>query len=131
MVLKDNTNETKPVTETTKSETETTEQNNSEKTNENETNKTNDKDGEGTLLRVKTLLRKINQTIKENDEDTELEWTYKETKHLFELCQAFELKWPIIHDRFPNPNRTAEDLKEQFYRICIKILENQENKTKH
>lgn len=46
----------------------------------------------------------------------------------FELCQAFELKWPIIHDRFPNPNRTAEDLKEQFYRICIKILENQENK---
>ena len=55
----------------------------------------------------------------------------KETKHLFELCQAFELKWPIIHDRFPNPNRTAEDLKEQFYRICIKILENQENKTKH
>ena len=85
----------------------------------------------GTLLRVKTLLRKINQTIKRNDEDTELEWTYKETKHLFELCQAFELKWPIIHDRFPNPNRTAEDLKEQFYRICIKILENQENKTKH
>ena len=64
MVLKDITNETKPVTETTKSETETTEQNNSEKTNENETNKTNDKDGEGTLLRVKTLLRKINQTIK-------------------------------------------------------------------
>lgn len=53
MVLKDNTNETKPVTETTKSETETTEQNNSEKTNENETNKTNDKDGEGNLTKSK------------------------------------------------------------------------------
>lgn len=129
VVLKDNTNETKPVTETTKSETETTEQNNSEKTNENETNKTNDKGGEGNLTKSKdSATEDQSNNKKENDEDTELEWTYKETKHLFELCQAFELKWPIIHDRFPNPNRTAEDLKEQFYRICIKILENQENK---
>lgn len=129
VVLKDNTNETKPVTETTKSETETTEQNNSEKTNENETNKTNDKDGEGNLTKSKdSATEDQSNNKKENDQDTELEWTYKETKHLFELCQAFELKWPIIHDRFPNPNRTAEDLKEQFYRICIKILENQENK---
>ncbi|KAL6454831.1 SWC4 SWR1-complex protein 4 [Candida maltosa Xu316] len=64
----------------------------------------------------------------EKEEETDQEWTYKETKLLFELCQAFELKWPIIYDRFPNPNRSAEDLKEQFYRICIKILENQEHR---
>lgn len=63
----------------------------------------------------------------EEEDDTDQQWTYQETKHLFELCQAFELKWPVIHDRFPNPYRTAEDLKEQFYRMCIKILENQES----
>ncbi|RCK62896.1 SWR1-complex protein 4 [Candida viswanathii] len=63
----------------------------------------------------------------DQEEDDDQQWTYKETKHLFELCQAFELKWPIIHDRFPNPNRSAEDLKEQFYRMCIKILENQDS----
>lgn len=51
------------------------------------------------------------------------EWTYEETNHLFELCNAFELKWPIVYDRFNYPNRSLEDLKEQFYRICAKILQ--------
>ena len=57
----------------------------------------------------------------------EADWSYTETKYLFELCDAFELKWHIIHDRYTYSNRSLEDLKEQFYRICLKIIENQDN----
>eukprot|EP01052_Picozoa_sp_SAG31_P002793 SAG31_NODE_101_length_25195_cov_67.436758_5_plen_66_part_00 len=27
-------------------------------------------------------------------------WTKDETDHLFELCERFELKWVVIHDRY-------------------------------
>lgn len=50
------------------------------------------------------------------------EWTYEETKLLFEYCKCFELKWHIIKDRFPAEDRSLEELKEQFYRISSKIL---------
>lgn len=59
-------------------------------------------------------------------EDIEIpeEWSYEETKLLFELCNAFELKWNIIYDRFNYPTeRSLEDLKEHFYRVCYKVLE--------
>lgn len=62
----------------------------------------------------------------DSEKDTN-KWTYEETKHLFELCSAFELKWPVIYDRFSNSNRTLEDLKEQFFRISVKIIESQSN----
>ncbi|CUM55711.1 uncharacterized protein AC631_05004 [Debaryomyces fabryi] len=62
-----------------------------------------------------------------NSERDISEWTYQETKHLFELCNAYELKWPVIYDRFKNPDRTLEDIKEQFYRVCAKIIESQSN----
>ncbi|OBA22022.1 hypothetical protein METBIDRAFT_40585 [Metschnikowia bicuspidata var. bicuspidata NRRL YB-4993] len=56
-------------------------------------------------------------------EDALDEWTYNETKMLFEFCKDFELKWHVINDRFPACfGRTMEDLKEQFYRVCAKIL---------
>jgi DNA methyltransferase 1-associated protein 1 len=64
----------------------------------------------------------------EHQEEEEEEFSYKETKYLFDLCNAFELKWPVIHDRyFFGTNRSQEDLKEHFYRVCTKILEGQEN----
>lgn len=28
------------------------------------------------------------------------DWTYEETKYLFDLCQDYELRWVIIHDRY-------------------------------
>lgn len=62
--------------------------------------------------------------IKEEVED----WTYEETKYLFELCLAFELKWQVIYDRFNyGTKRTMEDLEEQFYRISLKTLQSQGN----
>lgn len=65
---------------------------------------------------------------KEEDDDdasesSSPEWTYEETKLLFELCRDYELKWHVIADRFPAEcERSLEDLKEQFYRMCDKIL---------
>lgn len=52
-----------------------------------------------------------------------LPWTYEETKLLFQFCKDFELKWFVINDRFPRKyGRTLEDLKEQFYCMCQKIM---------
>lgn len=57
------------------------------------------------------------------ENEAEEEWSYEETKLLFQFCKDFELKWHVIHDRYPaGPGRTLEDLKEQFYRVCGKIF---------
>ncbi|KAG7191551.1 swr complex subunit [Scheffersomyces spartinae] len=58
-------------------------------------------------------------------------WTYEETKYLWDLCKAFELKWPIIHDRYTyDLGRTQEDLKEQFYRLSAKALDSHDAQSK-
>ncbi|CCH40764.1 SWR1-complex protein [Wickerhamomyces ciferrii] len=52
-------------------------------------------------------------------------WDYKETRYLFDLSIAFDLKWVVIHDRYnfiPNRNRSIEDLQERFYNVCQQIL---------
>lgn len=57
------------------------------------------------------------------EQDGPLAWTYEETKLLFQFCKDFELKWFVINDRFPlKYNRSLEDLKEQFYAMCHKIM---------
>lgn len=66
------------------------------------------------------------QTSSEKDNEVD-DWTYEETKELFELCKAFELKWHLVFDRFRYEGRTLEDLKDHFYKLCAKILEHQEN----
>lgn len=49
------------------------------------------------------------------------EWSYEETKLLFELCRDFELKWIVVHDRFPG-ERSLEELKDRFYKVASHIL---------
>ncbi|XP_071552164.1 DNA methyltransferase 1-associated protein 1 [Panulirus ornatus] len=46
-------------------------------------------------------------------------WTRAETDTLFELCQRFDLRWPVIHDRWPShpTSRSMEDLKERYYNV--------------
>jgi DNA methyltransferase 1-associated protein 1 len=36
------------------------------------------------------------------------DWTREETDTLFDLCERFDLRFIVIHDRFPNPKRTIE-----------------------
>ena len=44
-------------------------------------------------------------------------WTRAETDTLFQLCERFDLRWPVIHDRWPThlSPRSIEDLKERYY----------------
>ncbi|CAD21666.1 DNA methyltransferase 1-associated protein 1 [Caenorhabditis elegans] len=52
-------------------------------------------------------------------------WSREETDYLFDTCRMFDLRWPIVYDRFDckkfNQNRTVEDLKERFYSITYEL----------
>lgn len=39
------------------------------------------------------------------------DWTYDETKYLFDLCEDYDLRWVVIHDRyyFPRTFKAAQD----------------------
>lgn len=50
-------------------------------------------------------------------------WTKEQTDHLFDLCNKYDLRWPVISDRYSLlPNRTEEECKYRYYSVCKKIL---------
>jgi DNA methyltransferase 1-associated protein 1 len=53
------------------------------------------------------------------------EWTREETEYLFSLCRDYDLRFPIIWDRYewPGQQRTLEDLKSRYYGICRGLME--------
>lgn len=58
------------------------------------------------------------------------DWSKEETDELVELCERFDCRFPVVHDRFVEwarernmRERTVEDLKERFYFVCT-VLEN-------
>ncbi|XP_072938527.1 DNA methyltransferase 1-associated protein 1 [Epargyreus clarus] len=56
-----------------------------------------------------------NQYLKSED------WSQAETDHLMDLCQRFDLRFIVIHDRWDRAafrDRSVEDLKERYYNIC-------------
>ncbi len=52
-------------------------------------------------------------------------WTRDETDHLLDLCRRFDLRFPVIQDRWDRVSyktpRSIEDLKERYYGICEKL----------
>lgn len=52
-------------------------------------------------------------------------WTRAETDHLIDLCSRFDLRFPVIHDRWDRQTfkklRTVEDLKKRYYGIVEKL----------
>ncbi|GBP20445.1 DNA methyltransferase 1-associated protein 1 [Eumeta japonica] len=49
------------------------------------------------------------------------DWSQAETDHLMDLCQRFDLRFIVIHDRWDKAafrDRSIEDLKERYYNIC-------------
>lgn len=51
-------------------------------------------------------------------------WTKEETDHLFDLCQTYDLRFFVIHDRwdasrFPNTSksRSIDELKDRYYKV--------------
>ncbi|KAI1725164.1 DNA methyltransferase 1-associated protein 1 (DMAP1) domain-containing protein [Ditylenchus destructor] len=57
-------------------------------------------------------------------------WTKDESMHLLELCERFDLRWPVIDDRFDrkkfNAKKDLVDLKERYYNITnqLKVARN-------
>ncbi|RKO83957.1 hypothetical protein BDK51DRAFT_28963, partial [Blyttiomyces helicus] len=51
-------------------------------------------------------------------------WTQEETDYLFSLCRQFDLRFPVIADRYeyPGSSRSMEDLKERYYSIGRRLL---------
>ena len=52
-------------------------------------------------------------------------WTRAETDHLLDLCGRFDIRFPVIHDRWDRnlfkTNRSIEDLKGRYYGLCEKL----------
>jgi hypothetical protein len=50
--------------------------------------------------------------------NTPTHWTRSETDHLMQLVYQYDLRWPVIADRYAlTPLRSCEDLQERFYSI--------------
>ncbi|KAJ1445026.1 hypothetical protein M885DRAFT_551176 [Pelagophyceae sp. CCMP2097] len=46
-------------------------------------------------------------------------WTRADTDHLLQLCHQFELRWPVIADRYaPLPPRPLEQLQARYYAVA-------------
>ena len=52
-------------------------------------------------------------------------WTKIETDHLFDLCRQFDLRFPVIADRFEG-NKTLEEMKERYYSVSRLMLAREE-----
>lgn len=51
-----------------------------------------------------------------------LTWTREESDHLMNLCQKFQLRWPLIADRYALlPLRNTEDMQSRYYFIVAKL----------
>ncbi|CAI2292880.1 unnamed protein product [Caenorhabditis sp. 36 PRJEB53466] len=52
-------------------------------------------------------------------------WSRDETDYLFDKCRQFDIRWPIVYDRYDckkhGVNRSVEDLKDRFYSILHEI----------
>ncbi|KEG02604.1 conserved Plasmodium protein, unknown function [Plasmodium vinckei vinckei] len=53
-----------------------------------------------------------------------LKWTKEETDYLFNLCEKYECHFIIIYDVYdPKYSRTIEELKDRFYSVSKKVVE--------
>lgn len=63
---------------------------------------------------------------------SEKEWTFDETKHLFDLCKLYDMNWFVIYDRYldtyADSERDLEDLKGRVYSLSHSLLTKRECK---
>ncbi|KAI9477749.1 MAG: Swr1 complex subunit Swc4 [Benjaminiella poitrasii] len=74
-------------------------------------------------------FNKVIDIIEYTDEDyekylTDTDWSKEETDYLFDLCRKYDLRFPVIEDRynFESKPRTMEDLKDRFYTVNRKLI---------
>lgn len=56
------------------------------------------------------------------------DWNKEESDYLLSLCKQFDLRFPVIHDRWDRTkfkNRTMEELKKHYYDICNAMQPNE------
>lgn len=56
------------------------------------------------------------------------DWNKEESDYLLSLCKQFDLRFPVIHDRWDRvkfKSRTMEDLKKHYYDICNAMQPNE------
>jgi len=83
-----------------------------------------DKDYEYAQFNKKIKLVEFTQEEYENlIKELDPSWSFEETVYLWDLCKQFDLRFPIIHDRYDwHVNRTIEELKDRYYSISRRIL---------
>lgn len=56
-------------------------------------------------------------------------WTRAETDHLMYICYKYDLRWPVVADRYIlMPFRRTEDIQERYYSIVTKIRNHRTSK---
>jgi DNA methyltransferase 1-associated protein 1 len=76
---------------------------------------------------------KLDQIIFSDEEYEHLlksdKWTRAETDHLMYICYKYDLRWPVISDRYMLiPLKKIEDIQERYYKIVTKIRAHRVNK---
>lgn len=56
-------------------------------------------------------------------------WTREQTDYLFELAKRYELRWPVIHDRWNfGPRKHLVEMKRRFYSVSAQIIAGRERR---
>ncbi|ORX63080.1 hypothetical protein DM01DRAFT_1379625 [Hesseltinella vesiculosa] len=74
-------------------------------------------------------FNRIIDVISYTDDDyekylTDTDWSKEETDYLFKICRQYDLRFPVIFDRY-NYNastRTLEDMKDRYYSVNRKLI---------
>ena len=76
---------------------------------------------------------KLDPVIFSDDEYEHLlksdKWTRAETDHLMYICYKYDLRWPVVADRYMlMPFRRTEDMQERYYSIVTRIRSHRTSK---
>ncbi|CAM9542712.1 unnamed protein product [Ectocarpus sp. 4 AP-2014] len=69
----------------------------------------------------------IDNHLRYSDEEykqhlTEASWTKLETDHLVAMALKFDLRWPVIKDRYKcTPDRPVQELQQRFYDVANRL----------
>ncbi|KAI9610910.1 hypothetical protein H4Q26_008755 [Puccinia striiformis f. sp. tritici PST-130] len=61
-------------------------------------------------------------------------WTKAETDYLFDLLNTYDLRFPVVHDRYEfggSHERSLDDLKARYYSICQNLIPHRPNLSTH
>ncbi|KAF7726592.1 swr complex subunit [Apophysomyces ossiformis] len=87
--------------------------------------KASDADDEYLFAKFNKITNVIEYTDEEYDKYlSDTEWSKEETDYFFKLCRQYDLRFPVIADRYDcgTQKRTIEDLKDRYYSIYRKLL---------